>query len=106
MKSIKSFKYKDSCEYEYMLDSYDYKPADVKGFSFAGKEQYHGNVLKEYYIHFNDGEKEYFTVADFKSFNEINQSRLGFNGNKLLEWYEDANVRRYRVSEKTYVKVK
>ena len=96
MKNIKYFEYKNTFEFGRFLSSYGYSLDDVKGFSFAGKEQYHGNILKEYYIHFNDGEKEYFRVVYFKSFNEINQSRLGFNGNKLLEWYEDANVRLYK----------
>ena len=106
MKNIKYFKYWYSYDFEKFLKDYGYTLDDVKGFKFVEKKQYHGNVLKLYFICFNDGEEICFTVADFKSFNEINQSRLGFNGNKLLEWYEDANVRRYRVSEKTYVKVK
>ena len=106
MKNIKFFKYKDTDDFKYLLSSYEYQSTDVKGFKFVEKKQYHGNVLKLYFICFNDGEEICFTVADFKNFNEINQSRLGFNGNKLQEWYEDANVRGYRTNDKTFVKVK
>ena len=99
MKNIKYFKYKDTYEFKKFLDAYDYRLWDVVGFSYAGKEQYHGNILKEYCIHFKDGEYEYFKIVYFKSFNERNQSRLGFKGDKLLSWYEDANVRKYKVKD-------
>ena len=99
MKNIKYFQYKNTYEFKKFLDAYEYRLWDVVGFSYAGKEQYRGNILKEYCIHFKDGEYEYFKIVYFKSFNERNQSRLGFNGDKLLEWYEDANVRKYKVKD-------
>ena len=97
MKNIKFFKYKDTHQFEGFLSSYDYKPEDVKGFSYAGKKQYRYNVLKLYRITFNDGEYEYFKVAIFSSFNEYHQARLGFSGNKLEDWFQDADVREYKV---------
>ena len=96
MKNIKCFKYKDTHQFEGFLSSYDYKPEDVKGFSFDEQKQYHGNILKWYKIHFNDGEEVYFKVAIFSSFNEYHQARLGFSGNKLEYWFQDANVREYK----------
>ena len=85
MKNIKYFKYKDTYEFKKFLDAYGYRLWGVKGFSYAGKKQYRYNVLKLYRITFNDGEYEYFKIVYFKSFNELNQSRLGFKGDKLLE---------------------
>ena len=99
MKSIKLFQYRDTWEFERFLSAYGYRLSDAKGFSYIGQKQYSGNILKEYFIHFNDGEKEYFRIVYFKSFNECNQSRLGFKGNKLLEWYESANVRWYKFKD-------
>ena len=84
MKNIKYFKYKDTFEFQCFVLASDYKLEDVKGFSYIGQKQYHGNVLKLYYIHFNDGEKECFKQACFKDFNEYRQSILGFNGCKLF----------------------
>ena len=84
MKNIKYFKYWYSYVFEQFLAGYGYKLEDVKGFSVSNIKYYHGNILKTYEIHFNDGEYEYFKVVYFKSFNEHNQARLGFNGNKLL----------------------
>ena len=85
MKNIKYFKYANKEKFNTFLSAYEYKLEDVKGFSFAGQRQYRGNILKIYNIHFNDGEYEYFKVVIFNSFNEYYQSKLGFNGNKLLE---------------------
>ena len=99
MKNIKYFKYKNTYEFGRFLKAYDYILDDVEGFSVVGTKWYHGNVLKVYFIHFNDGEKEYFKEVSFKSWNERNQSRLGFKGDKLLSWYEDANVRKYKVKD-------
>ena len=99
MKNIKFFIYKNTYEFKKFLDAYGYRLWGVKGFSYAGKKQYRYNVLKLYRITFNDGEYEYFKIVYFKSFNELNQSRLGFKGDKLLEWYEDANVRKYKVKD-------
>ena len=84
MKSIKCFKYVNKKCFSYFLNAYGYKLSDVKGFSLVEKKQYRNNILKVYFIHFKDGEKEYFKVATFKNFNEYKQSSLGFNGNKLL----------------------
>ena len=96
MKSIKYFKYVSTKQFNAFLVAYGYKLDDVKGFSFDGKKQYRGNILKEYCIHFKDGEYEYFKVVYFKSFNEYHQVRLGFRGGKLFNWWEDADVRRYK----------
>ena len=85
MKSIKLFKYKDMRAFEEFLSAYEYKLEDVEGFSLVEKKQYFGNVLKEYSVHFKDGEYEYFRVVLFKDFNEYHQSRLGFKGSKLEE---------------------
>ena len=106
MKSIKLFKYKDSCEFMAFLVAYGYKLEDVKGFSLAEKRQYRGNVLKIYNIRFKDGEYEYFQEATFKDFNEYHQCRLGFKGDKLLSWFEDSDVRRYKLKEKNEYVVK
>ena len=96
MKNIKYFKYKNTSNFLGFIGSYDYKLDDVKVLSFVGKKQYHGNILKTYNVYFKDGEYEYFKVVYFKNFNEYRQSRLGFNGDKLLRWYEDADVREYK----------
>ena len=93
MKNIKYFKYKNKEKFNMFLCAYGYKLDDVKGFSLEEQKQYRSNVLKVYSIHFNDGEYEYFKVVIFRSFNEYYQSKLGFNGNKLLRWFEDSDVR-------------
>ena len=85
MKDIKYFEYKNKNKFLDFLVAYGYKLENVKGFSFIGQKQYRGNVLKLYFIYFDDGEKEYFKVVYFRSFNEYYQSKLGFNGNKLLD---------------------
>ena len=96
MKNIKCFKYINENNFNIFLSGYGYKLDDVKGFSVIDKKQYRCNVLTTYAIYFKDDEYEYFTVAVFESFNEYHQSRLGFNGNKLLEWWENANIRMYK----------
>ena len=93
MKDIKYFKYVKKEKFNIFLKDYGYKLEDVKGFSLAERRQYRGNVLKIYNIHFNDGESVYFKVVCFKSFNEYYECKLGFKGEKLLEWFEDADVR-------------
>ena len=96
MKSIKCFKYKDSPKFEKFLNEYGYKLDDVKGYKSIGQKQYCGNVLKLYFICLNDGEELYFKVVIFKDFNEYHQSRLGFKGSKLEEWFEDSTIREYK----------
>ena len=98
MKSIKSFKYWYSYEFEKCLKDYGYTIDDVKGFSVSNIKRYHGNILKTYIVYVYDGESVYFSVAYFKSFNEINQSRLGFNGDKLLMWYQFSRIKHYKLS--------
>ena len=97
MKSIKYFKYKNTYNFNLFLKERNYILDDVRGFKFVEKKQYQGNVLTLYFICFNDGEEICFTVVSFKSFNEYHQARLGFKGDKLLGWFEDANVRTYKV---------
>ena len=96
MKSIKSFKYINENNFNIFLNEYGYTLDDVVGFSLSERKQYRGNVLKIYNIHFNDGEYEYFKVVCFESSNEYHQSRLGFNGDRLLNWWENANIRMYK----------
>ena len=96
MKNIKYFKYKDTFGFLGFVCAYEYKLEDVIGFSFGWKKQYRGNILKVYEICFKDGEKEYFKEVIFKNLNEYRQSRLGFNGDKLLRWYEEADIRSYK----------
>ena len=99
MKNIKYFQYKNTYEFERFLNAYGYRLGDVKGFKFGWKEQYRGNFLKAYMIYFNDGEYKLFRVVYFKSLNECHQCRLGFNGNKLLMWYDSSNVIEYKVKD-------
>ena len=96
MKSIKNFKYVGENNFGIFLHEYGYKLEDVKGFSLAEKRQCNGNVFKWYKVCFKDGEYEYFKVAVFESFNEYRQSALGFNGDKLLDWWENAHIRMYK----------
>ena len=96
MKSIKYFKYVNENNFNVFLNEYGYTLDDVKGFSLDDKEQYRCNVLKTYSVYFKDGEHVFFKVAVFESFNEYRQSALGFNGDKLLDWYQDANIRMYK----------
>ena len=99
MKNIKSFKYKNTYEYKKYLKEYGYTIDDVVGFSLVDKQQYGGNILKQYVIYFSDHDNVYFKVVYFKSLNEYHQSALGFNGNTLLNWYQDANVVWYKVKD-------
>ena len=92
MKSIKSFKYISVSTFSEFVMSYGYNLVDVVGFSVSDKEQYHNNTLITYTIYFSDHDNAYFKVVCFKDFNEYRQSRLGFNGEKLLNWYQDADA--------------
>ena len=96
MKNIKYFKYVNTKQFNVFLNEYGYSFKDIKGFKFASETHYNGNVLKTYFIYFNDGEYEHFKVAYFKDFNEYQQAGLGFNGDKLLNIFESANIRKYK----------
>ena len=96
MKNIKYFKYNNTVAFKDFLSAYGYALEDVEGFSVIGKRSYHGNTLKVYSIWFKDCSEEYFKEVSFKSFNEYRQSALGFNGEKLLNWYQDAHIRMYK----------
>ena len=93
MKNINLFKYKDTNEFWVFLNSYGYKFEDIKGFSLAERRQCRGNILKIYNVRFNDDEYEYFKVISLKDWHEYRQTLLGFNCNKLLSWFEDAELR-------------
>ena len=99
MKNIKFFKYKNTYEFKKFLDAYGYRLKDVEGFSVIGIKRYNGNILKVYSIWFKDCGEEYFKEVSFKSFNECKQSRLGFNGNKMLDLYQSANIVKYKVKD-------
>ena len=99
MKNIKYFKYWYTYEFEKFLKEYGYTLNDVKGFSVGYKKQYRGNILKIYAIHFKGNDMHAFSTILFKSLNEYHQTALGFNGNKLLNWYEDANIIKYKVKD-------
>ena len=92
MKNIKLFKFKDTSEFWVFLNSYGYKFEDVKGFGFDEQKQLYGNILKWYKIYFKDGEYEYFKVVIFKDWHEYRQALLGFSCNKLINWFEDAEL--------------
>ena len=99
MKNIKYFQYKDTYEFEKFLREYRYCVENITGFKYGWKEQYRGNFLKVYLIHFNDGNYKLFRVVYFKDFDECNKSRLGIIKNKLLMWYDSSNVRWYKVKD-------
>ena len=96
MNNIKRFKYWYSYEFERCLKDYGYTLDDVKGFSVSSIKRYRGNILKTYIVYVYDGESVYFSVAYFKSFNEYRQSALGFNGERLLSWYNKAAIKQYQ----------
>ena len=99
MKSIKYFKYWYSYEFERCLKDYGYSIDDVVGFSVSSIKRYRGNILKTYIVYICDGESVYFSVVYFKSFNEYNQAWLGFGGNKLLDWYQTAIIKLYKLND-------
>lgn len=98
MKNIKYFKYWYSYELDKCLKEYGYTLDDVKGFSVSSITRYHGNILKTYIIYVYDGESVYFSIAYFKSFNEYNRTWLGFNGDRLLQWYNKAPIKLYKLN--------
>ena len=98
MKNIKLFKYWYSYEFERCLKDYGYTVDDVKGFSVSSIKRYRGNILKTYKVYVLDGESVYFSIVFFKSFNECNQSALGFKGNKMLDWYQTAIIKLYKLN--------
>ena len=99
MKNIKYFKYWYSYEFEKCLADYGYSLDDVKGFNISSIKRYRGNILKTYKVYVYDGESVYFSVVYFKSFNEYNQSWLGFNGDKLLQWYQISAIKLYKLND-------
>lgn len=99
MRNIKYFNYKNTYEYSVFLKDYGYRESDAIGFSVSSVKHYRGNILKTYNIYFKDGEYEYFKIVYFKSLNEYYQSKLGFNGNRLSEWCDDANIVKYKFKD-------
>ena len=99
MKNIKYFEYKNTFSFEKFLCTNHYWVHNIKGFKFGWKEQYRGNILKAYFIYFNDNEYKIFRVVYFKDLNECDKARLGLINNKLLMWYDDANIRKYKVKD-------
>ena len=104
MKNIKYFKYVNTHNFETFLRVYGYTINDAIGFSANYKWCYHGNILKEYIIYLSDHDHIFFKVVWFKSFNEYRQSFLGFNGETLLEWYQNANIIWYKLANE-YIRV-
>ena len=98
MNNIKSFKYWYSYEFERFLKNHGYTIDDVKGYNVSSVMRYRGNVLKTYVVYVYDGENVYFSVAYFKSFDEYNKAWLGFNGDKLLQWYKKAAIKQYKLN--------
>ena len=99
MKSIKYFKYWYSYEFEKTLKDYGYSLEDVKGFSVSSIKRYHGNIWKVYEVYVYDGESVYFSVVYFKSFDEYNKTWLGFNGERLLKWYQKSVIKLYKLND-------
>ena len=99
MKSIKLFKYYNTFAFEKFLCDAHHWVEDIKGFKFGWKEQHRGNFLKVYEIYFNDGEYKLFRIVFFRNFNEYDKARLGAIKSKLLMWYDDANIRKYKVKD-------
>ena len=93
MKNIKLFKYKSTNEFIVFVGSCGYKLEDVVGFSLDERKQHCGNTFKEYCIYFKDDECANFKVVTFKNFHDYQQAHLGFSGNKLFDWFEDADIR-------------
>ena len=98
MKSIKYFKYWYSYEFEKFLKDFGYTIDDVEGFSVSNIKRYSGNILKTYEVHVYDGENVYFSIAYFKSFDDYNKAWLGFSGSKMLEWYQKAIIKLYKIN--------
>ena len=99
MKNIKHFKYKNTYEFNVFLKDYRYEIDDISGYSVGWNEYYNGNVLRVYIIYFNNGEYKLFRIVYFKSFNEYNQTYLGLNNNKLLSWYDSANIVKFKFKD-------
>ena len=99
MKNIKYFEYKNTFAFEKFLCNNHYWVYNITGFKYGWKEQYRGNILKAYFIYFNDNEYKIFRVVYFKDLNECDKARLGLINNKLLMWYDDANIRKYKVKD-------
>ncbi len=103
MKDIKSFKYKNTYTFERFLRAYGYSMDDISGYSIGWKEQYNGNVLRVYIIYFNDGKYKRFSVLYLKDVNEYKEISTGLKINKLLMWYDSANIVKYKVDNRYIV---
>lgn len=99
MKDIKYFKYKNTYEYNKFLKECGYTLDDVKGFCLCQQTWYHGNLLKIYAIHFKDCKMKPFSVIYFKNINEYHQTHLGLSNERLLWWYQGANIIEYKVKD-------
>ena len=97
MKKIKYFKYNGTNEYWRFIGM-----KNAVGFRVVSVEHYQGNILKVYSILFKGGSEKPFKVVDFKSIFECGHSRLGLKGDKLLEWYNSAQIRRYKYKDPWY----
>ena len=99
MKDIKHFMYKNTYEFERFLSATSKRLDDVSGYSVGWKEHYNGNVLRVYIIYLNNSEYKLFRIVYFKNIFECNNARLGVINNKLLMWYDSANIRKYKVKD-------
>ena len=100
MKDIKHFKYIKTYSFVRFLKEYGYSMNDVSGYSIGWKEQHNNNVLRVYIIYFNVSEYKLFRVLYLKDFNEYEQTRLGVKINKLLSWYDSANIAKYKYNNR------
>ena len=103
MKNIKSFKYKNTYSFERFLRGYGYTFSDVSGYSTGWKEQYNGNTLRVYIIYFNFGKYKRFSVLYLKDFNEYEQVSSCSKINKVLSWYDTANIVKYKHNDRYIV---
>ena len=106
MKNIKHFKYKNTYSFNCFLCECGYSVDDVNGYSVGWKEQYNGNLLRVYIIYFNIGKYKLFRVLFLKDFNEYEQIISCSKINKLLMWYDSANIVRYKRNDKYAIATK
>lgn len=103
MKSIKSFKYKNTNSFERFLCEHGYHLSDVSGYSIGWKEQYDGNTLKVYIIYFNTGKYERFSILFLKNIDEYKQISSGVKINKTIMWYDNANIAKYKYNDRNII---